>query len=484
MMSCRNETNSMSRTVWLVTFVFLGVIALGACISDDMPHQVHRRVPTRQSSPSTTAAPEGFRELGLEFRAWASYDFRRDATANRTLCVGNRSIRIPHAIRAFDVCSDKDVAIVAVGRKGAMFKGPHDPKDEDVLLVDLRSGEILRRDRSHWWPPDDVQISPDGNLVAVGCSYGTWPAEPAEAPTSRNAGTLRLSIWTTSDLTRISEVRWGPAQHRLPQEENGSSQPKVPLKPHASGEPPASPTGRALAMVASTGRADWEHATSTGSFSVSFSTQYITWSSDSRFVALHARPAFAAVYDVTSRQHDEIRAEPPGRLEAAVLDGRRLIAVCTDGTEIQWIPPGKDEDLKAAHTRLIHARHDADVVARLRKAWFDSNHRLGEALTSEHAWYDDRGVVQYDILQRQLRRFPIPEAKSLREKITRVVVSPDGKMIAVATPHEIRVFTRDGSLIRDQCVRTGKKEIVDCMRWVRWNGAVTLAYVLGPPFAF
>ena len=57
-------------------------------------------------------------------------------------------------------------------------------------------------------------------------------------------------------------------------------------------------------------------------------------------------------------------------------------------------------------------------------------------------------------------------------------------MIAVATPREIRVFTRDGSLIRDQCVRTGKKEIVDCMRWVRWNGAVTLAYVLGPPFAY
>ena len=482
MMSCRNERNLMTRTARSVLSTLFVVLMFGACTSDSVSPDLRKRARNPRPSASTAADLQNIPDL--EFRSWAFYDFRKAARAVRTLHIGDRSIRIPHAIRAFDVCSDKEIAIVAVGRKGAMFKGSHDPKDEDVLLVDLRSGEILKGDRSHWWPPDDVQISPDGNLVAVGCSYGTWPAEPAEAPTSRNVGTLRLSIWTTSDLTRVSEVRWGPAQRRLPQEENGSSQPKVPLKPRASGEPPASPAGRALAMVASTGRADWEHATSTGEFSVSFSTQYITWSSDSRFVALYARPAFAAVYDVTSRQHDEIRAEPPGRLEATVLDGRRLVAVCTDGTELQWVPPRKDEDLKAAHTRLIHARHDTDVVARLQKAWFDSNHRLGEALTSEHAWYDDRGVVQYDILRRQLRRFPIPEAKSLKEKITRVVVSPDGKMIAVATPHEIRVFGRDGNPIQDQCVRTGKKEIVDYIRWVRWNGAVTLAYVLGPPFAY
>ena len=464
-----------------VTFLILIALSLSACTSDSKTHDAHSRSLNSHVTASTTADPQEITDL--EFRSWAFYDFRKAARAVRTLYVGDRIVRIPYAIRAFDICSDRDIAIVAVGRRGAMFKGPHNPEDEDLLLVDLKSGEILKRDRAHWWPPDDVQISPDGNLAAVGCSYGTWPAKPGRAPTSRAAGTLRLSIWTIAALTRIREVRWGSPQHRRPREKDRFSQPEVPPKPRVSGEAPASVEEEALVMVASTGRADWECVASADKFE-GFSTQYITWSSDSRFVALYAYPSFAAVYDVASRQHDEIRAKPPGRLEAAVLDGRRIVAVSTDGTEIQWIPPGKDQDLMAAHTRLIHAKHDADVVARLRKAWFDRNHRLGEALTSEHAWYDGRGVVQYDILQRQLRRFLIPEARSLKEKITRVVVSPDGKMIAVATPHEIRVFTRDGSLIRDRCMRTGQKEIVDYMRWVRWNGVVTLAYVVGPPFAF
>ncbi len=472
----------MSRTAWLITSALLSLVGLVACISGHTPDGADRLASSCGASPSTATVPGEISELHLEFRSWAFEDSLNVARIPHTLHVGDRIIQIPFAVRAFDICAEKNIAIVTVGRKGAMFKGSHDPEDEDVLLIDLRSGMILTRDRSHWWPPDEVQISPNGQLVAIGCSFGSWPTGTGEKSTWRDVGTLRLSLWTTSDLKRVSEVRWsvGRQRHTL-EARNGFSQFET-RPPTRVNVQPSAPTGiRAPTMVESSGRSDREHVGPTrGLRGGGFATQRIIWSPDSRFVVLHVLEAFTAIYDVVTRLHDEIQSPLGAAVEVVTFDKQRMILVCADGTEIEWISPVQGQDITTAHSRRRSNVHSAAVLTKLRSAWLENNHALGESLRIDNAWYDDRGVVQYDPVQRQLRRFQIPEAATLRDSAIQVVVSPDQTMIALVTRQAIRVFTEDGVEIQERCVRLSRKDSIEHVRWVSWTGGATLAYVVGP----